>query len=153
MQTKTRPRGHGSLLVASPWQTMNMSRDSDDSYKKKNPLKNSIQKKLKKKKTKVGDCENPSRFSRLGSQGMIHAHCEEMGNWNIWKKSWHDKTPDRHGKGRVCWPISPTERKRASPEPPDKHAWPRELQPDPTEPCVLRNAVTFHTEHPVARPD
>lgn len=101
MQTETHPRGHGSLLVASLWQTMNMSRDSDNSYKK-NPLKNSIQKKLKKKKTKVGDCENPSRFSRLGSQGMIHAQCEEMGNWNIWKKSWHDKTPVRHGKGRVC---------------------------------------------------
>lgn len=58
-----------------------------------------------------------------------------MGNRNIWKKSWHDKTADTHGKGQVyAGPYHPPNGKRTSPEPTDKHAWPRELQPDTTGP-------------------
>lgn len=72
MQTESHPRGHGSLLVASLWQTANVSWDSDSSYK-------ILLKFYPKKRTKVGDCENQRRFSRSGSQGMIHAQCEEMG--------------------------------------------------------------------------
>lgn len=128
MQTESHPRGHGSLLVASLWQTANVSWDSDSSYK-------ILLKFYPKKRTKVGDCENQRRFSRSGSQGMIHAQCEEMGNRNIWKKSWHDKTAATHGKGRVCaGPYHPPNGKRTSPGSTDKHAWPRELEPDTTEP-------------------
>lgn len=66
---------------------------------------------------------------------MIHEQCEEIGNRDIWKKSWHDKTPDTHGKGRVyAGPYHPPNGKRTSPEPIDKHAWPRVLGPDTMEP-------------------
>lgn len=54
---------------------------------------------------------------------MIHEQCEEIGNRDIWKKSWHDKTPGTHGKGReYAVPYHPPNGKRTSPEPADKQS-------------------------------
>lgn len=89
---------------------------------------------------------------------MIHAQCEEMGNRNIWKESWQDKTADTHGKGRVCaGPYHPHQTGREHPQSLQTNmhgpeSW-SQTQLSPGELCLLRNAVTFHTEHPVVRPD
>lgn len=64
--------------------------------------------------------------------------CEEIGNRDIWKKSWHDKTPDADEKGRVyAGPYHPPNGKKTSSEPTDKHTWHGVLGPDTIEPGAL----------------